>query len=297
MSRHCEDCGKIFTHRQSLFKHKKKCKSNGSSVHVPITVPKKLKSTDELSAKHATLHKFIETVDDETSGDTSEDDKSDDTVADLIDQCEDEEELYDEVLWELFCVKCLKFDWSIYECMQKHLDLYYNKEKDDPYQEIMEDVEREESQGTCFVDALDDAIKKHEDLIEESAVEYRDKTLYWRNEPPNVWRYLAIPCKYRCSLQSRADCNCENNSCSLLRRFRTLAMTLHAMEIDDLIQDIIEAVEKRIDEISVEGAIEREIKVREGPIIAKFRDAKERLQKKGYDEENLWKIFEKKVVS
>ena len=282
----CDSCHKLLANRHSLSRHRKICKG------VEVSPLKNSNpSFDEPAVKRVKVHKLIETVDDEVSVNTSEDEKSEDS----IDECEDEEELYDEILWEILCVKCFKNDWSIYECMHKHLDLYYNIEKDDPYQEIMEDVEKEESQGTCFVDALDSAIKKHEDLIEESAAEYRDNTLYWRNEPPNVWRYLSIPCKYRCSGHSATECNCENRSCSNLRRFRALALTLHAMENDDLIQDIIEAVKERTDVISIEDAIDRELKVREGSIVAKFKEAKERLEKKSYDTKSLLDIFKMKM--
>ena len=249
----------------------------------------------EANAKYAKLYKIIENADGENSFNNKDDEKSDDSSVDSMDECEDEEDLFDELLWELLCVKCLKYDWSIYECMQKHLELYYNIEKDDPYQEIMHDVEIEENNGSSFVDALDGAIRKHEHLIENAAFEYRNETLYWRHEPPNVWKYLAIPCKYRCNWQSISECKCENNSCSLLRRFRALALTLNAMKIDDLIQDIVESIEKRMDDISLEDAIDRQLKQREDQIVSKFKIAHERLEKKGYDEETLLKMFENKL--
>lgn len=297
MSRRCEDCGKNFNHRQSLFKHKKKCKRSDSSTSTPLTVLKmqNFSTTDDVTTKHAKLHKIIENADDKTLLSDVDDEKSDDSSVDSMDECEDEEDLFDELLWELLCVKCLKYDWSIYECMQKHLELYYNIEKDDSYQEIMDDVEIEESKGLSFVNALDSAIQKHEHLIEKAAFEYRDETLYWKQEPLNVWKYLAIPCKYRCNWQSISECKCKNDSCSLLRRFRALALTLNAMKIDDLIQNIVKAIEKRMEDISLEDAIDRQLKQREDVIVSKFKIAHQRLEKRGYDEESLLKMFNNKL--
>ena len=67
------------------------------------------------------------------------------------------------------------------------------------------------------------------------------------------------------------------------------------MKIDDLMQDIVEGLEKRKDDISVEDAIDRELKLREDTIVAKFRIANKRLEKKGYDEESLLKLFKGKL--
>ena len=297
MSRRCEDCGRKFHHRQSLFKHKKKCERSNSSTCTLLTGLKMPNSSnsDDVNTKHAKLHRIIENADDKTLFNGVDDEISDDSSVDSMDECENEEELFEELLWELLCVKCLKYDWSIYECMKKHLELYYNIEKDDSYQEIMDDVEIEESKGLSFANALDSAIRKHEHLIEKAAFEYRDETLYWKQEPLNVWRYLAIPCKYRCNQQSIRECKCKNNSCSLLRRFRALALTLNAMKIDDLIQDIVEAIEKRMDDISLEDAIDGQLKQREDAIVSKFKIAHQKLEKKGYDEESLLKMFKNKL--
>ena len=80
MSRRCEDCGKIFNHRQSLFKHKKKCKRNDSSTSKPLTGLKmqKFSTTDDVTTKHAKLHKLIENADDKTLFSDVDDEKSDD---------------------------------------------------------------------------------------------------------------------------------------------------------------------------------------------------------------------------
>ena len=248
------------------------------------------------------IHKLIENAGDEKTSskvtdDTSEDERSDVPMEDedsLAGECEDEEEIYDEYLWEVLCMKCLKYNWSIYECMHKHLTLYYELEKDDPYQEIMEDVQKEEEEGSCFIDALNSAIKKHQDLIEQAVEEYRDGGPHWKNEPPNMWRYLAIPAKYRCDWYTATECKCDNNSCSLLKRFCALALTLHAMEIDDLIQNIIEAVDERDNDITRDVALDMELKVREESILLKFKRAKEKLDGMGQDEINMREMLERK---
>ena len=182
MPRQCEDCAKTFVHRQSLFKHKKKCK--GSSACVPYR-----KRSDNRTKKFEHIHKSIEDADDKVSRDTDDDTMDENSSAE---EFSDDEERYDHQLWIILCIKCFKHDLSIYECMFRTLTLYFALEKDDPYQEIMEDVEKKERQGLSFVDALDNAIEKHQDLIEDVVAEYRDKTLHWRDEPINVWRYIAI---------------------------------------------------------------------------------------------------------
>ena len=119
-------------------------------------------------------------------------------------------------------------------------------------------------------------------------------SLYWKQEPLNVWKYLAIPCKYRCNWQSISECKCKNNSCSILRRFRALTLTLNAMKIDDLIQNIVEAIERRMEDISLEDAIDKQLKEREDAIVSKFKIAHQRLEKRGYDEESLLRMLNHK---
>ena len=56
------------------------------------------------------------------------------------------------------------------------------------------------------------------------------------------------------------------------------------MKIDDLIQNIVKALEKRMEDISLEDAIDRQLKQREDVIVSKFKIAHQRL-------ENLSKIL------
>ena len=69
MPRQCEDCAKIFAHRQSLFRHKKKCK--GSSVHVPMPTSYQ-KVSSENSSKLRRIFEAIEDADDKASPDTDD---------------------------------------------------------------------------------------------------------------------------------------------------------------------------------------------------------------------------------
>ena len=52
--------------------------------------------------------------------------------------------------------------------MFRIISLYFALEKDDSYQEIMEDAEKKEKQGSTFVEGLDDAIEKNQHLIRQS---------------------------------------------------------------------------------------------------------------------------------
>ena len=61
MPRQCEDCAKTFAHRQSLFRHKKKCK--GSSVHVPMPASYRKVSSDNDNSNLQHIFKAIEDAD------------------------------------------------------------------------------------------------------------------------------------------------------------------------------------------------------------------------------------------
>ena len=298
MPRQCEHCRKTFIHRQSLSRHRKKCK--GSDVHVPIPVPyrKQTTSSDDHAAKLEHVSKLIENEDDEIPSPKDDDDVSikDDTTDEdsSAEEFSDDEEGYDHYLWELLCIKCFKYNLSIYECMFRIISLYFALEKDDSYQEIMEDVEKKEKQGSTFVEGLDDAIEKNQHLIEEAVAEYRDdKALHWKDEPMNIWRTISIPSKYRCDWFTNTECHCERNTCSLTKRFRAFALTINAMEIDDLMQDIIEAVRNRSNDITRDDALSMELKNREQSILSKFKEAKDTLDKRGNDAEFMHKMLQK----
>ena len=295
MPRQCEDCGKTFAHRQSLCRHKKRCK--GSTVHLPVPLRKQGTSSDDHSAKLEHLSKLIENADDTVSPDTDDDSVNDKTIDDDSfdnEEFSDDEERYVHHLWMMLCIKCFKHDMSIYECMFRTLTLYFALEKDDPYQEIVNNVEKNEIQGLSFVDALDNAIEKNQDLIEEAVAEYQgDKAIHWKDEPMNIWRTISIPSKYRCDWFTNTECHCERNTCSLTKRFRAFALTINAMEIDDLMQDIIEAVRNRSNDITRDDALSMELKNREKSILSKFKEAKDKLDKCGNDADCMHKMLQK----
>ena len=223
----------------------------------------------------------------EDAQDVSEDDSmaEDDSSAENDSSAEDVEDLFEKCLWDLLCRKCLRYDWSIYQCIYKHLEVYYEQERDVPYQKIMEDVEKEESEGSSFIDALERAIQKNESLIRQSIQDYGAGKLFWEYEPPNIWRLLNVPSKCFC----KAECNCQG---SPLKKFKVLVRILHAMEYDDLIGDIIDAVTES--ELSRDIALETEIKARQEEIVSKFKQAKEELEELGQDEKTMTERWEEK---
>ena len=255
-------------------------------------------SSDDHAAKLEQLSKLIENADNEIPSPKEDDDVSvkDDTTDEdsSAEEFSDEEEGYNHYLWEILCSKCFKYDMSIYQCMFEIISLYFALEKDDTYQEIMEDVEKKEKEGSSFVEALDDAIEKNQHLIEEAVAEYRgDKALHWKDEPMNIWRTISIPSKYRCDWFTSTECHCERNTCSLTKRFRAFALTIQAMEIDDLMQDIIEAVRNRSNDITRDDALSMELKNREQSILSKFKEAKDKLDKCGNDADCMHKMLQK----
>ena len=65
------------------------------------------------------------------------------------------------------------------------------------------------------------------------------------------------------------------------------------MEVDDLMQDIIEAVRNRFNNISRDDALDMELKSREQSILSKFKVAKDGLDKSGNDAECMHKFLQK----
>ena len=82
-----------------------------------------------------------------------------------------------------------------------------------------------------------------------------------------------------------------------MERFRKFALKMHAMEIDGLMQNIIEAVRERPRDVTLDEALDKEIIAREVEIVENFKDAKARLDSLGNDEKTLrkrWGIKENK---
>ena len=68
---------------------------------------------------------------------------------------------------------------------------------------------------------------------------------------------------------------------------------MHAMEVDDLMQDLIEAVRNRDDDITRDDSLDMELKSREQAILAKFKEAKDILDRDGYDAVYMHKYLQK----
>ena len=124
---------------------------------MPASCRKEIVSSGNHTAKLKQLSKLIEDADEVSLCKDSDDVSVNDDTTDGHSSAEefiDDEERYDHQLWFLLCAKCFKYDLSINECMFRTLTLYFALEKDDPYQEIMKDVEKKEKQVLSFVSRL-----------------------------------------------------------------------------------------------------------------------------------------------
>ena len=65
------------------------------------------------------------------------------------------------------------------------------------------------------------------------------------------------------------------------------------MEIDDLMQDIIEKVRNKSNNITRDDALSMELKNREQSILSKFKEAKDKLDKCGNDADCMHKMLQK----
>ena len=60
---------------------------------------------------------------------------------------------------------------------------------------------------------------------------------------------------------------------------------MHAVEVDDLMQDSIKAVRNKDDDITQCDALDMELKSREQTMLSKFKKPKYMMEKHGYDAE------------
>ena len=68
---------------------------------------------------------------------------------------------------------------------------------------------------------------------------------------------------------------------------------MHALEIEDLMQDLIEAVRNRDNDVTQDDALDMELRSREEAILSKFKEAKDRMDKDGYDSEYMQNYLQK----
>ena len=311
-ARICPKCFKQLANRHSLCRHKKTCGSGmrltSTTVPIPAIIPhdRNGSSRDPLfEMKH--LHhvttpnehgrkKLIEImskVDDEE--DDSDDDDADDGQSDDADdgQSEDSEmddAKLDEFLWQKFVIKCHNRDWSIFQCLSPYLHVYYYLPNDTTYQEIMEDVKKNETMMS-FPAALGKAIKKHDNLIITSVENCRGCD-HGDNEL-TIWCAMgkrAIP--YGCQWFTGSKCLCDEcNGQSLLSIFRQVALLFHAMDAGDVIQKVIKEVGGEEEDImeSIQNVMQKNKEL----ILEKYYEARDELRElnwdKCYQSEYFWK--------
>ena len=63
------------------------------------------------------------------------------------------------------------------------------------------------------------------------------------------------------------------------------------MEIDNWMQDLIEAVRNRDNDITWDDALGMELKTRDQSILSKFIETKNRMDRRGYDAEYMHKLL------
>ena len=180
----------------------------------------------------------------------------------------------DNFLWDKLVSKADKNSLTIFECLKVYLHLYYNLASDTVYQKIMEDVDDDN-----FSSTLDDAIEKNRDFIVKSVEKCRQNLD--DDEILNIFggmaRKLDVP--EGCAWFTGLKCYCDEcNGTSLLSRFRNFALIFHAMENDDVIENILDIVrEIDPDEEDFEDAVDQAIEQNKVSIIEKCNEATSRL--------------------
>ena len=160
----CPKCFKQLANRHSLCRHKKTCGSGmrltSTTVPIPPIIPHdRSGSTREPLFEMKHLHhvttpnehvrkKLIEImskVDDEDEEDDLEDSDDDEADGGQSEDSEMDDWILNEFLWETFVIKCHNRRWSIFQCLSPYLHVYYYLPNDTTYQEIMEDVKKNET--------------------------------------------------------------------------------------------------------------------------------------------------------
>ena len=246
MPRQCEDCAKTFVHRQSLFRHKKKCK--GSSVHVPMPTSYRKVSSDNHNSKLEHVFKSIECADDdlkkpsnlqtrEEKREESSDSDASSNESEHLNSDDDGEDNYG--LWEGFVMACRRGDKDIFEKLEGIIPLFKWSERDELFQKLMKDVHSSIHDGYCLADSFNIAVYSNKDAIVE-AVNCGDKDDFW-SALDRAERDLPPECKWL----TGEDCHCrECFGHSLFTKVRRFVETFYGMTVDDTMQKILRREEE-----------------------------------------------------
>ena len=255
MPRQCEDCARTFAHRQSLFRHKKKCK--GSSVHVPMPASYRKVSSDNNNSNLQHIFKAIEEADDKASPDTDDDSVNDHKMdehsdassneSDHLNSDDDEKDNYG--LWESFVMACRRGDKDIFEKLEGIIPLFKWSESDELFQKLMKDVHSSIHDGFCLKDSFNIAVYANKDAIVE-AVNCGDQDDFW-SALDRAERDLPPGCKWL----TGEDCHCrECFGHSLLTRVRRFVEIFYGMTVDDTMKKILKSEKEGV---SVQRSIEQ----------------------------------------
>ena len=255
MPRQCEDCARTFAHRQSLFRHKKKCK--GSSVHVPMPASYRKVSSDNNNSNLQHIFKAIEEADDKASPDTDDDSVNDHKMdehsdassneSDHLNSDDDEKDNYG--LWESFVMACRRGDKDIFEKLEGIIPLFKWSESDELFQKLMKDVHSSIHDGFCLKDSFNIAVYANKDAIVE-AVNCGDQDDFW-SALDRADRDLPPGCKWL----TGEDCHCrECFGHSLLTRVRRFVEIFYGMTVDDTMKKILKSEKEGV---SVQRSIEQ----------------------------------------
>ena len=147
--RWCESCLKSYAHRQSLFKHRKRCNGGGNKgqgFSIPAIVPYERKKQTGKDLFGLVKHNQS---DESSSSESSS--SSDEFISD------DDEEDY--LLWETLVKFCERSGENIVECLMKVFLLYKSCENDDVFQQLLKDVELAKENGYSLKDAFHYAVE------------------------------------------------------------------------------------------------------------------------------------------
>ena len=209
-----------------------------------------------------TLNRIIDDAGNTTSNVEMSDDDSD--VSETSDNSEEE----DYALWEGFVMSSNRADQSIFEWLEGIINLYKSSETDELFQKLMKDVEWAKENNYSLADAFDFAVHACKGMIVASVAscQLKDDHDFWciLNR-----RDVQIGCKWF----TGNNCHCDECvGTSLLTKVRRFVEIFYDMPKDDIIQKILEEVE-RCNDSMLEEAIEESIQRHKEEILERYQEA------------------------